>query len=144
MRSERGLLAGLQIELPQLDSVVLVASEYNMSTIMRPIRLVVVAPRVGEFARLVTTDDLAPKRTTHTVDQLLAIGRKCQRRWAAGQLGQIHFTVVIIVRQLNLRSHGLALSQDRQGREYQKASQEDPVLTPGHSIIESLLRSGRP
>src|SRR5882757_7541646 len=117
MRSERDFLAGLQIELPQLDSIVQVASEYNMSTIMRPIRLAVVASRVGEFPRLVTTDGLAPKRTTHAVDQLLAIGRKCQRRWAAGQLGKIHFTVVIIVRQLNLGSHGLALSQNRQSRD---------------------------
>src|SRR6266436_6025364 len=108
MRSERDFLAGLQIELPHLDSVVLVASEYNMSTIMRPIRLVVVASRVGEFPRLVTTDNLAPQRTAHAVDQLLAIGRKCQRRWAAGKLGQIHFTIVIIVRQLNLRRYRLA------------------------------------
>ena len=34
MRSERDFLAGLQIELPQLEGVVLVAGEYNMSTIM--------------------------------------------------------------------------------------------------------------
>jgi len=34
MRGERDFPAGLQIELPQLDGARLVASEYNMLTIM--------------------------------------------------------------------------------------------------------------
>src|SRR6266576_1938607 len=103
MRRERNFPAGLQIELPQLESVVPVTREYNVSAIMGPVRLVVVAPRVGEFLRLIATDALPPQRTTHAVNQFFAIRRKCQCRWARGQLWQIHFTIVIIVRQLDLR-----------------------------------------
>src|SRR5207247_8939806 len=41
VRGERGFLASLQCELPQLESVVLVTGEYNVSAIMGPVRLIV-------------------------------------------------------------------------------------------------------
>src|SRR5947199_2784502 len=117
VRGERGFLASLQVDLPQLESVVLVTGEYNVSAIMGPVRLIVVASRVGEFLRLITAHGLSPKRTTHTVDHLLAIRRKRQRRWASRQLWQIHLTIIVIVRQLNLLQHRLPISQHRQRRE---------------------------
>src|SRR6476620_4183988 len=103
MRSQRYFPASLRIDLPQLQRVILVAGEDDMSTIVRPVRLVVVAWGVGELIRLFATNDLAPERASHAVDQLLTIRRECQCRWTSSQLGQIHFAVVVVMRQLDLR-----------------------------------------
>src|SRR5688572_23092190 len=69
-----------------------------------------------QLDRTVAADFLTPQRAGHAVDERLAVGREREARWSAGQLRQVHLAEVVVVRQIDLLQHRLALGESG-GRE---------------------------
>ena len=111
---QRGVLAGREVEQPQLHRVVPVGRVDDAPAVGRPVGLMVVSRAGGELARLVAAEPLAPQPPLHGVDQLRPVRRPARGGGPARHLGDVHLAPVVGVGDADLLQHALALR--RRGR----------------------------
>jgi hypothetical protein len=105
---ERKGLAGLEIEAAQLHRVAVVGREDDEAAVGRPVRLEVVTGAVRELHRRRRSEGDAPERALHREDELAPVTREGRGARPARELGKVHLTVVVAVRDLDLLEHRLA------------------------------------
>src|SRR5581483_6544583 len=102
-------LAGLQVESPEFDCIVVIFRQGNPSPVGRDIGLIVVPRPRRELLSNRRSDLLSPQRPRHRIYERFRIRHPCDRIRARGQLRKIHFTVVVGVWRRNLFQYRLAL-----------------------------------
>ncbi len=119
---------GLPIHHPQLDRIIAIGGVDNAAAVGRPVGLMVVGAGRDLLdvhgARRRRRDRSGPERSLHRDDQLVPVGRPGDRGRTARHLRQIHLPVVVVVRELDLLEHRLALGQDGARGQQQEAADE--------------------
>ena len=124
------------VEHPQLQRVVAVGRVEDAASVRRPVRLRVVARSVGELDGVAGADPLAPERALHRVDELLPVGGPRRIARAACNLRQVHLSVVVGVRLVDLLEDREALGEGG-GRGEESGDQSDQRVGAGERRRES-------
>ena len=97
--------ARLQVEDLELHRIRRVAREHHMPSVRRHVRLKVVAGSRRELLGDVGAERLQPQAPLHRIHQRGTVRHPGERTRAGGQLRQVHFPKIIIVRDGDLVEH---------------------------------------
>ena len=100
--------ARLDVEDAQLHGVGAVRHVRHMTSVRRPVGLMVVAGTIRELPRLVGPQPLPPEGALHRVDELRAVGRPGGGAGPRRHLGHVHLAPIIRMGNADLLQDGLA------------------------------------
>jgi hypothetical protein len=133
VRRHGARLPGPQVQEPQLDGIAAIRGVGHAAPVGGPVRLVVVSRAVGELRGRGRAQRLPPERALHRVDELPAVGRPGDGAGAARDLGQVHLSVVVAVRDLDLLENRLPGGECRTGEQDEGRGRQDSWLCQGSS-----------